>query len=203
MENRDRIRIERERQGLSQGELGRLVGISQVAVQKIESGKTEKSKMEPDLLKALNLPFEDSPQVLHPIETPALTQDRIPVLGMANGGPDGQFHLNGQTVAYVDRPAALNGVTEAYSLYVQGESMEPRYVHGEMIDINPHKVPRAKDGVVVQVFSDDESQPLGYVKEYRKKTAEKLILWQHNPPKQIEIPIEKVKSIHVIVGIRP
>lgn len=56
MEIGDRIRQKREELGQSQAELGRAIGISQAAIDKIESGKTRRSRYLPQLLAKLGLP---------------------------------------------------------------------------------------------------------------------------------------------------
>ena len=55
------------------------------------------------------------------------------ILGIAVAGKDGFFELNGEVHGYVERPAALFGVDDAYALYVEDESMVPRYMPGEII----------------------------------------------------------------------
>lgn len=52
----DQIRELREEKGLSQQALGKLVGVSQVTIDKIESGKTRRSKFLPDIAAVLGLP---------------------------------------------------------------------------------------------------------------------------------------------------
>lgn len=56
MDIRDQIRLRREELGRSQAELGRAVGISQAAIDKIESGKTQRSRFLPQILASLDLP---------------------------------------------------------------------------------------------------------------------------------------------------
>lgn len=56
MEIGDRIRLRREELSQSQAELGRAVGISQAAIEKIEKGKTRRSRFLPQILAKLGLP---------------------------------------------------------------------------------------------------------------------------------------------------
>ena len=52
----DKIRLKREELGLSQAEVARAVSISQAAIDKIENGKTRRSKFLPQILAKLDLP---------------------------------------------------------------------------------------------------------------------------------------------------
>lgn len=127
----------------------------------------------------------------------------LPILGLARGGIEGRFLFNGQVVDYRPMPSELANVPDAYGVYVDGESMKPRWKPGELLLIHPHLPPRREDDVLVQVFPDDEhAPPEGYVKEFRAWTPKKLILWQWNPPEEFEIDRPLVKSVHVIVGSR-
>src|SRR5215471_12365645 len=58
---------------------------------------------------------------------------RIPAYGQAVGGKDGEFILNGNRIVDVLAPPSLQGVPDAYAVYVVGDSMEPRYFAGEAV----------------------------------------------------------------------
>jgi phage repressor protein C with HTH and peptisase S24 domain len=117
------------------------------------------------------------------------------------GGPDGRFILNGETMGFILAPTSLSNIRNAYAVYVVGESMEPRYEAGEVCWVNPHIPVRAGHYVVVQIAgAADGDPPEGYVKRFVARTADVLRLEQFNPPKVIEIPNEKVLSVHRIVG---
>jgi transcriptional regulator with XRE-family HTH domain len=60
----DVIRAARERMKLSQADLGRMVGISQVAVRKIEAGSTVRSKYLPRIVAVLGLELADFDEFL-------------------------------------------------------------------------------------------------------------------------------------------
>ncbi len=81
------IRARREELGQSQAELAKAIGISQVAIDKIESGKTRKSRYLPEVLSALGLPLEMissgvtasefAPRSVQPAQPRQPTQTRI------------------------------------------------------------------------------------------------------------------------------
>lgn len=59
MEPGEVIRLRREELGWSQQELGKRVGVSQVAIKKIEAGTTQKSKFLPKVAEVLGLNLSD------------------------------------------------------------------------------------------------------------------------------------------------
>ena len=85
-------------------------------------------------------------------------------------------------------------------VYVDGESMFPRYKPGETAWVNPSRPARRGDDVIVQLHSEDEDgTPFGFIKEYVSKTATHLVLCQYNPQQEVRFLLEEVKSVHTIV----
>lgn len=145
-------------------------------------------------------PPNASAPVLPPV---MLNENRLPVLGAAIGGADGRFRFNGDVIEYVERPDFLRNVVGAYGVYIQGDSMFPRYKPGELVWVHPNKPPKREDDVIVQLFPDVEGDPPeGYVKEFRAWTPKTLVLWQYNPAEDFAIERPLVMSVHVIVGRR-
>ena len=139
-----------------------------------------------------------------PIEVPArgsLPRD-LPVYGSAVGGADGSFEMNGQVVDYVERPPSLGGARNAYGIYVQGESMSPRFEAGRLVLVNPSRPVRKGDNVVVHLKGADEhAAPLAYLKVFDSRTPNLLVVRQFNPPRALEWPIADVISMHRVVGV--
>lgn len=132
---------------------------------------------------------------------PVNSTDRIPVMGVAEGGGEGKSLWNGEIVDYVARPPALSGAPSGYATYVIGTSMVPRYHPGELIYIHPGKPVNNEAYVLVQLKPAAEGEPpLALVKRLVRKTATKIVLEQYNPPKQLEFPLRDVISIHRIVA---
>ncbi|MBX4941127.1 LexA family transcriptional regulator [Rhizobium binae] len=124
----------------------------------------------------------------------------IPVLGEVVGGDDGEYIFNGQVQDWVACPPSLVNVNGAYSVYVDGESMSPRYRPGETVYVHPNKPPRRGDDVIVQIKPREEgAAPHGFVKEFVGWTGNKLVLHQHNPVKRIEFDRATVISVHPII----
>jgi len=133
---------------------------------------------------------------------PSQTPRNLPVYGTAMGGLDGAFEMNGQVMDYVERPPSLAGAKNAYGIYVQGDSMAPRFETGWLLHVNPNRPVRRGDNVVIQVRNADEhTAPLAYVKVFECATPSKLVVSQFNPIRTLEWPIEAVVSVHRVVGI--
>ena len=132
---------------------------------------------------------------------PANPADKVPVMGIAEGGEEGWSLWNGDIVDYIQRPPPLSGAPQGYATYVFGTSMEPRYHPGEIIYVHPGKPVMVGSYVLVQVKAKHEGEPPGaLVKRLARRTAQKIVLEQFNPPKTFEIPIKDVVSVHRVVG---
>src|SRR5579863_4393274 len=128
---------------------------------------------------------------------PANPADRIPVMGVGEGGGDGKSLWNGEIVDYVPRPPALSGAPNGYATYVVGTSMEPRYHPGELIYVHPGKPVTPGAYVLVQLKAPAEGEPpLALIKRLVKKTGQRYVLEQFNPQKQFDVPVKEVVAIH-------
>jgi phage repressor protein C with HTH and peptisase S24 domain len=130
---------------------------------------------------------------------PARFGARIPAYGQAVGGRDGEFILNGNRIVDVLAPPSLQGVPDAYAVYVVGDSMEPRYFAGEAVFVNPRLPVRRGDFVVAQIAVADGEPPHAYVKRFVARDSRKLRLEQFNPRKALEFPVRSVISVHRII----
>lgn len=127
--------------------------------------------------------------------------EQIPVYGRAQGGPEGKFEFNGEVMGWEQRPPNLRGVRGVYAVYIDGESMYPRYKPGETVVAHPGRPIARGDDVVVQIAPDEEGEaPLGYVKELVSLNSKELIVKQFNPNIEIRFPRERVISVHRIVS---
>lgn len=128
-------------------------------------------------------------------------RDKIPVMGIGEGGRGGWSIWNGEIVDRIPRPASLENCPNGYAVYVVGSSMEPRYYAGEAIYVHPGRPVTVGSFVLVQLrpLADGEP-PAALIKRLVKKTGVKYILEQFNPPQNFDIPIGDVVSIHKIVG---
>jgi phage repressor protein C with HTH and peptisase S24 domain len=127
--------------------------------------------------------------------------EKLRVLGMAEGGPDGWSLWNGDTIEWIDRPANLRGVPDAYAVYVTGSSMEPRYHPGELAHIHPHKPITVGAYVLVQKKPKGPGEPpLAVIKRLVRRSGNRIILEQTSPAKTFEVKADEIVSMHRVVG---
>jgi phage repressor protein C with HTH and peptisase S24 domain len=119
----------------------------------------------------------------------------LPVLGVAAGGEDAWFDTNGQANEYIERPPMLSGVSDAYAIYVIGDSMSPALREGHLVHVHPHK--RATPGCEVVVQLADGR---GLIKELVRRDNRKIVLRQHNPVKELSFDTAQISAVHRIVG---
>lgn len=119
----------------------------------------------------------------------------LPVLGAAMGGDNSLFFDNGAIHERIRRPPNLDGVRNAFAIYMVGDSMEPRYFAGEFLFVNPNRPP-ARNCFVVVELGDGQ----GMVKQFIRRDDTILHLRQFNPDRDFEIEYEKVRSVYRIVG---
>jgi len=125
----------------------------------------------------------------------------IEVLGTAAGS---KVHLEFEgieiegRVENVRRPPALVGVTNAYAIYVTGDSMYPMHCQGDLRFVHPGRPPQPGDTVVVVTRSWNDDPGQAYIKIYRRRRGGMVVLDQLNPQATLEIPEEYVISIHKV-----
>ncbi|MEP0323264.1 S24 family peptidase [Bauldia litoralis] len=127
-------------------------------------------------------------------------QALIPIFGQAVAGEDGVFEFSGEPVDHLPAPTALAGVSDAYGVYVQGDSMEPRYFAGEIVYVHPRRPPTRGCFVVVQLRPEaDGGSPPAYVKRFMSWGSRELVLEQFNPAKELRFTSDRVLAVHRIV----
>lgn len=216
----ERLSRAMKQSGLNQPGLARAASkpgapVSQQVVHHLLSSRNTSSKHLPAIAEALNVSLDwlarggEEPGGRGPAPRPASrapggdggTENRLPVLGMAECGPDGWSLWNGDVIDTIPCPPNLAGAPRAYAVYIVGDSMEPRYYSGELAYIHPGKPVTIGAFVLVQIRPHhDGDTPKAVVKRLVKRTGSKLILEQFNPHKKFEIKTDDVVSIHRVVG---
>jgi SOS-response transcriptional repressor LexA len=145
---------------------------------------------------AAPLPAAGRPGFLpRPLEIPAMPSRDLPVMGAVKGGAEGFYFNEGEAKEYVVRPPGLAGVSNAFALYVDGESMEPRYYAGEMLYVNPNR-PVTRGCFVAVEMSDGQC----LIKQFVRRNDDQVVLAQFNPAKEIRLPVARLKRIYRITG---
>lgn len=220
----ERVVYRRRLLGLSQKELGEKVGVSQQAIEKIEKDTTKRPRKFVELSDALGLePYEllngttperlrttftdSTPPPVHdhaassaptpdPQPTVAFSDKRdLPVMGRAQGGPDGNIIINDDPIDWTLRPPRLSGVQEAFAIYVTGDSMSPKYEDGDLLYVHPN-LPIKKGRYVVIETRDLR----GLIKQFQKWEGDELVISQYNPAKEIRINKQEIKRVMLVIG---
>jgi phage repressor protein C with HTH and peptisase S24 domain len=134
-------------------------------------------------------------QRLSEVGVPSSPKRDLPVIGMAKGGLEGFYFNEGEPSEYVIRPDNLAGSSNAFALYIDGDSMEPRYFAGEIVYVNPNR-PLTRNCFVAIEMADGR----GMIKQFVRRTEEQITLHQFNPAKDIRVNARDVKRIYRIVG---
>lgn len=136
-------------------------------------------------------------KVPRPTESPR----DVPVYGTVAGSELGRgaFQLTTDVVDYVRRPAGLEGARDAYALYVEGESMVPRFEPGNLVFVHPHRKPVRGDYVVIQEPDSDNGGPRGFIKRLVRVTATRIVTEQFNPPATIEFVLRPGTLVHKVM----
>jgi len=124
---------------------------------------------------------------------------RIPLYGNAAAGFGDDTTDVTQPVDYIEpHPSCANSPT-AYAVFINGDSMEPRFRSREIVYAKPGSPARRGDDVVVQLHKA-RGEHTAIVKRFVKRDDKVLTLHQLNPDKVIQLDMESVEAISVIVG---
>lgn len=180
------IREAREAKGLSQQQVADAVGISQPTVQKIEDGRTVRSRYLPEIEKFLGmhekLSFDVVPLPGALSAGASLFGPRdLKLFAAAECGP-GEMVVDSEPIDRLHRPAYLGDVTDGYAVLVVGESMIPAFRPGQIVVINPRLPPlRDKDMLFFQ-HDEPEGSFRASIKHLVRWTTAHWYVEQHNPP---------------------
>jgi phage repressor protein C with HTH and peptisase S24 domain len=121
----------------------------------------------------------------------------LPVLGTAQGGPNGNLIIpvEQHAVDYAYRPPQLEGVADAFAVFAREDSMSPMYRNGQVLFVHPHLPVRPGDGILI-VKQDDHA----LVKCLVRRTQTELRVRQYNPGREFTIAAGDVRAIYRVVG---
>lgn len=211
MEPGEIIKQAREKRDWSQKTLGDHVGISQVAIKKIEDGDTVHSKFLPKIAQLLDLDLAQLdpslseraalPAGLPPVGDPYGPKD-FQVFAAAEGGP-GEILRSVEPVDWWPRPIEVQQVRGAYGMYIVGTSMIPDFSPGHVAVINPN-LPHVAGKPYIFYGEIESGQVRATVKILRRHTGDAWHVMQHNPPagqkEDFILPRKVWREAHRIVG---
>ncbi len=126
----------------------------------------------------------------------AFSKDRnLPVRGRAQGGSDGNFVIEEHPIDWTFCPADLQGVNDAFSVFVSGDSMVPKYKNGDLVYVHPTKSVMKSRFVLVET-----TEHRGFIKQFIGWQENNLIVRQFNPTKDIAIPKQDVLRVMLVIG---
>lgn len=201
--------------------LGKVLGIDATKVSKMRSGERrpqaheialiERYIGEPSPLNAGQSEPEQQqsfppPNASAP-EPAKYGRTRRPMYGQAFGGKaeEGQIILNGQALAHLVAPPAVEFVPAAFAVQIAGTSMLERFRPGDVAWIDPSRAVRAGDDVLIELLSENGFDRIGYVKRFVSRGAKDLVVEQLNPAmgedRQLRFPLSRVVRVSLIVDI--
>ena len=130
---------------------------------------------------------------------PLAARRLLPVYAAAEAGKGSILIDRSEPVEHIAMPGPLEGVRDAFGMYVVGTSMEPAYRQGEMLLIHPHRPYLAGDDVLV-VLDDNNGSQEALVKQFISGDQRRVRLRQHNPRKEIEIARKEISGLYLVVG---
>ncbi|MHC1772983.1 MAG: LexA family protein [Flexilinea sp.] len=166
--------LARKNKGVSQEEVANFLGVSRVTYTRYENGSRSPDKE--TLVKLANY-FGVSTDFLLEVKESANSEKHrwIPVLGKIPAGlPIEAVDL---IVGYVEMPADKLPNQELYALLVQGDSMEPQIMDGDIVIFRPQQ--DAENGQLVIVRLNGHEATL----KKMKKMDEGIMLIPNNQPK--------------------
>lgn len=225
MDLKERILASRINAQLTQEELAKAVGKTRAAVAQWESGlvhprpntmeaiakalnvsldwlltgiKADDNQLSPQ---ETNYPNEINSPIVHLPSRQSMPLD-VPVMGTAACNAEtGAFKLDSSVIDYVRRPPGLITTKDVYALYVEGDSMEPKFISGDLIFIHPRKPVRIGDPVVVQIVKG-ESEPFeAMIAVLVKRTGQQILLQKYNPKQIISFDNKVIVSVHKILAM--
>jgi phage repressor protein C with HTH and peptisase S24 domain len=126
---------------------------------------------------------------------PAQAQRDLPVMGTVRGDSDGFLFVQGEAKEFVERPANLKGVFNAFALYMDGDVMEPRYYAGELVYVNPNR-PLTKNCFVAVELTDGQ----GLIRQFVRRSEDEVVLRQFSPAKDLHLKASTVRKVYRITG---
>ena len=119
----------------------------------------------------------------------------LPVRGRAEGGQDGNFVIEEQPIDWTFRPADLQGVNDAFAVFVSGNSMMPKYKNGDLVYVHPtHSITKSRYVLV------ETTEHKGFIKQFVSWQGDTLVVQQFNPEQEIIIPREQVLRLMLVIG---
>jgi phage repressor protein C with HTH and peptisase S24 domain len=162
MEFREWLKANMEKHGVHATALAEMIDENQPTLQRIITGETKNPRLK--IIKKLEEFFKEQyagePSDLNTLSGYTAvnkTITRVPVVGRAMGGlPDRLFTDEGRPTNGHDEYAEVySGDKLAFATKVEGNSMYPKYVHGDYALVEPGTDPELEDEVLLKLKSGE------------------------------------------------
>jgi transcriptional regulator with XRE-family HTH domain len=206
----NRIAEWRQRAGLTQETLAERLGVSKSLVSLWETGvrrvKMDQAVKIAEVLgteigqlfvnKSSNSPVAKVSGANYPFVTTRSGSRDLPVRGYAQGGTRLVMIDHDAARERIERPPYLEGVDDAFAVYMVGTSMFPALRPGWPLYIHPGQPPRPGDYVLIELNDGD-----ALVKELVKENHERLIVREYTPhQRDFEVLKNVIKSLYRVRG---
>lgn len=158
--------------GMTQSELAEASGVSQVTISHLISGKSLSSRKLPEIAKALGV----SPTALTEpsgskieLEEAKPIVNYYPLISHVEAGCFTDISELKETASYY--PVTKVCSPQTFALRIKGDSMEPRFLEGDIIFVDPEQSYRSGDFVVARVRGSSEAT----FKQYREVDGRKYL----------------------------
>lgn len=153
----EKIKIARITRGLTQEELGNMIGVQKSAIAKYESGRVVNIKRTTLQKIADVLDMNPSDLIFDDYTTPlsdsgTATVKRIPVLGRVVAGIP--IDAIEEVLDWEEIPESLARTGEFFALQVKGDSMSPRIQEGDVLIVRQQNDADEGDIVIAQINGD-------------------------------------------------
>jgi SOS-response transcriptional repressor LexA len=120
----------------------------------------------------------------------------VPLFGWAAAADEDRFAMAEPNMlgTVPMHPHQIN-LRNAFAVRVHGDSMAPRYEQGEIVYVSPNQWPARDQDCVIETIDSH-----GYLKRFRGRKDEKLIVAQFNPAKEIEFLLKNIRAVHAVIG---
>lgn len=129
-------------------------------------------------------------------------QNKVPLLGSGQAGADGVFELNnGEPIDYVDRPLGLAGKGRIYCIYVDGDSMEPAHMHGDLLFVDAARKPFPGRDAVIELIPESDGAPArAFIKRIVKLAPDYVELFEYKPKERtFRLARAKIRNLHLVL----
>ncbi|WP_198033110.1 helix-turn-helix transcriptional regulator [Methylosinus sp. PW1] len=123
----------------------------------------------------------------------------IPVRGTAAGSALNGFEISPNVIEYVHRPPALEGVDDAYAIYVVSKSMIPLHNPGDLRFVHPHRMCKPGDSVIIQIQLRPGAPIEAYIKTFVRETKDEIVAHQFNPIAELKYKKSTIYALHKVL----